>query len=606
MVVNPGFFGFSGPGISSSDRSFPWPERPCRSQARACGEESGLRWAPRCCAARRLLPCGPRRRRPQPTRSLRRAPSPARPTGSGPSAATSRSTAPRSAACPATRSTSTSAPPTGTGSSCTGWAGTAATARGRSPASRAAPTTSRGRCSRRPRARRPRPSAPPIRANWPATDTLHTDPSWVSGYYLVEAVLTNGTFAGKVATTFFILRTPPSAAPSQILVQVPVNTWEAYNSWGGRSLYPFTGPRMYVVSFERPFGYLAQSPFWWEIQLVRFMEREGYDVSYQTDVDTDADPSSLLQHRLVMVAGHDEYWTQAIRSAFDTALADGTNLAFMGANVGYWNVNYQDNDQSIFSYKSILDPNPVLAQKTAMFRQIGEPECMLTGVAQQSVVALDHPLDYAVTPAGAADPWLQGSGLTAGTTIAGVVGREHDVLNPWPDPCFHPGLTVLFHYAGTGGDQPADAVRYTAPSGARVFASGAMQFSWGLDDWRSIGTIGPPLNVVSDRAAPADPRVQQFMRNALADLTSPEPPQGLTVVESARRLTVSVAQTDDPRARSFVARVRAGSTWIPLCRGVVTCTGRLPAPGPVVVGAVSLDAWNRHSAAAYETVMIHR
>ena len=50
-----------------------------------------------------------------------------------------------------------------------------------------------------------------------------------------------------------------------------MNTWEAYNSWGGGSLYPFTGPRMYRVSFERPFGYLAQSPFWWEIQLVRFL-----------------------------------------------------------------------------------------------------------------------------------------------------------------------------------------------------------------------------------------------------------------------------------------------------------------------------------------------
>ncbi|MBV8479604.1 MAG: hypothetical protein JOY72_04800 [Actinobacteria bacterium] len=457
-----------------------------------------------------------------------------------------------------------------------------------------------------PPAQTPPALGPPIRANWPVTDTLQTDPSWTSGYYLVEAVLTTGHFAGSVGTTFFILREPPSATPSQILVQVPVNTWEAYNAWGGKSLYDFTGTRMDVVSFERPFGYLAQSPFWWEIQLVRFLEREGYDVSYQTDVDTDADPASLLQHRLVMVAGHDEYWSWGIRGAFDTALADGTNLAFMGANAGYWNIDYQDNDQSIFSYKSLLDPNPVLSQKTAMWRQIGHPECMLTAVAQQSVVAISHPLDYTVTAAGAADPWLQGTGLTAGSTIAGVVGREHDVLNPWPDSCVHPGLTVLFHYAGTGGDQPADAVRYTAPSGARVFASGAMQFSWALDDWRSNGTIGPQVNVISDRVAPADPRVQQFMRNALVDLTSPEAPQNLTATQTPAGLTVSMDPTTDPRARGFVARVRRGSNWAPLCHGVVTCTGRLPAPGPVVVGAVSLDAWDRHSAAAFATTTIQR
>lgn len=447
----------------------------------------------------------------------------------------------------------------------------------------------------------PPATGPPIRADWRVTDTLRTEPSWTSGYYLVEALLTSGPFAGDVATTFFVLREPPSPVGSQILVQVPVNTWEAYNSWGGRSLYSFTGPRMYVVSFERPFGYLSQSPFWWEIQLVRFLEREGYDVSYQTDVDTDADPSSLLRHRLVIVAGHDEYWSQGIRGAFDTALADGTNLAFMGANDGYWKIDYQDGDQTIFSYKSMYDPNPVVAQKTAMWREIGHPECMLTGVEQQSVAAQPHPLDYTVTAAGAADPWLRGTGLTAGATIAGVVGREHDVINPWPDSCVHPGLTVLFHYAGGGADQSGDAVRYTAPSGARVFASGATQFSWALDDWRSAGTIAPPVAVVSDRVAPADGRVQQFMRNALDDLTRPAAPAALSVARSGGDLVVSIGGSTDPRVTGFVAGTRgAAGVWHLLCRGTVTCAG--PAPpgeGPIVVGAVELDRWRRHSAAAF-------
>jgi N,N-dimethylformamidase beta subunit-like, C-terminal len=462
-----------------------------------------------------------------------------------------------------------------------------------------------GRLQPAPPSQPPPAMGPPIRAGWSVTDALPTDPSWTSGYYLVEAVLTTGPSAGKMATTFFILREPAGATSSEILVQVPVNTWEAYNSWGGRSLYPFTGQRMYVVSFERPFGYLAQSPFWWEVQLVRFLERDGYDVSYQTDVDTDADPSSLLRHRLVVVAGHDEYWTQGIRGAFDTALADGTNLAFMGANVGYWNIDYQDNDQSIFSYKSMLDPNPIVAQKTAMWREIGHPECMLTAVEQQSIAPQSHPLDYTVTPAGAADPWLDGTGLNAGDTVSGIVGREHDVINPWPDSCIHPGLTVLFHYDGHGVDQPADAIRYTAPSGARVFASGAMQFSWALDDWRSMGTVGPPVAVTSDRVVPADTRIQQFMRNALDDLTRPEAPQGMTVTQSATGLTVSVTTSSDPRARGFVARVRTDSGWTPLCRGTVTCTGRLPARGTFVVGAVALDAWDRTSAADYATATVH-
>ena len=278
---------------------------------------------------------------------------------------------------------------------------------------------------------------------------------------------------------------------SRILVQVPVNTWEAYNRWGGKSLYDFYGPRAYRVSFDRPFGEMAQTPMWWEIQLVRFLEREGYDVSYQTDIDTNADPGSLLRHRAVVVAGHDEYWTSGIRDAFDTALAQGTNLAFMGSNDGYWRIKLEDGDRTIFGYKSLYDPAPVLADKTALFREIGRPECNLMGVLHQFLVPLPYALDYAVTDAGATDPWLAGTGFARGDAITGVVGREHDVLNPYPESCFHPGLTVLFHYDGKGIDQNGDAVRFTAPSGARVFASGAQQFAWALDDWRSDGSLAP-------------------------------------------------------------------------------------------------------------------
>ncbi|MEN3342226.1 MAG: hypothetical protein V7644_1630 [Actinomycetota bacterium] len=442
--------------------------------------------------------------------------------------------------------------------------------------------------------------APPIRAGWPVTDVLHTDPEWTSGYYLAEAVLTSGPDAGRVATTFFVLREPASQRGSRILVQVPVNTWEAYNRWGGKSLYDFYGPRAYRVSFERPFGDMAQPPMWWEIQLVRFLEREGADVSYQTDVDTDREQSSLLRHRLVMVAGHDEYWTLRIRDAFDAALAAGTNLAFMGSNEAYWHIEYEDGGTTIFGYKSLYDPNPTLAQKTALFREIGRPECMLMGVQHQSLAVLPHALDYTVTAAGAADPWLARSGFRAGDTVVGVVGREHDVINPYPESCFHPGLTVLFHYDGAGVDQNGDAVRFTAPSGARVFASGAQQFAWGLDDWRSDGTLFPEPPIRPWVGVPVDPRLQQFMRSALDDLTRPAAPAGLSARAADGRLQVAITPGADPRVRRFVAAVRRGRRWTRLCHGVSRCTAPLPpGAGPITVGAVAVDVWRRHSAAAF-------
>jgi hypothetical protein len=445
----------------------------------------------------------------------------------------------------------------------------------------------------------------PIRANWPVTDVVHTGRGWVTGYYLVESVLTNGPDAGHAAATFFILRPPASAAPTDILVQVPVNTWEAYNQWGGRSLYDVGQiPRARAVSFDRPFDHLAQSPMWWEIQLVRFLEREGYDVAYQTDLDTDADPTSLLRQQLVIVAGHDEYWTGKIRTAFDAALARGTNLAFTGSNDGYWQVRYEDGDRTIFSYKSLYDPNPVLGQKTAMFREVGRPECMLMAVQHSWFGLLDHLLDYTVTAAGAADLWLKDTGLHAGDTIAGVVGREHDQINPYPASCYKPGLVDLFHYDGGSVDQKGDAIRWTAPSGARVFSSGAQQFTWALDNWRDDGSLFPPLPVYPWQGVPVDPRIQQFVRNVLDDLTRPAPPARLAARLAGGVVRVRVARWLDPRVTGFIAAIRRGAGgWHRFCAGATGCDARAPpGKGRLEVGAVAIDRWARTSAGAFAIV----
>jgi hypothetical protein len=442
--------------------------------------------------------------------------------------------------------------------------------------------------------------AQPLRANWPVTDVFSTGLDWTSGYYLVEAEATTGSGAGHVGTTYVIVRQADDALPSQILVQVPVNTWEAYNSWGGNSLY--TVPRAYRVSFDRPFDAQAASPLWWEIQLVRFLEREGYDVSYQTDLDTDVDVGTLVRHRLVIVAGHDEYWTLAMRDGFDNALAAGTNLAFTSSNDAYWNVRYEDGGRTILTYKSTYDPNPDTTQKTAMFREIGRPECLLEGVQHADIRILDHPLDYTVTAAGASDPWLAGTGLRAGDRVVGVVGREHDSLAPYPG-CAHPGQTVLFHYEGSGGDLPADAVKYTAPSGARAFASGAQEFSWALDGWRADDTIAPAAPVSSDRGAPADPRIQQFMRNALDDLTRPAAPVQVVRHRVGDLIHVSTGRPLDVRVMGrIIFRQRSGDTPVLVCSDRGSClVPRVTEPGTYRFAAEFVDAWGRASAPTYSS-----
>jgi hypothetical protein len=440
-------------------------------------------------------------------------------------------------------------------------------------------------------------SGPPLRPNWPVTDTVVAGADWTSGYYAIRAELTSGPEAGRGTTTYVIVREPPTGLGSQILVQVPVNTWEAYNQWGGKSLYDFDGPRAQRVTFDRPWGKYANSPLWWEIQLVRFLEREGYDVSYQTDVDTDADPASLLRHRLVMTAGHDEYWTKTIRDAFDNALAEGTNLAFMGSNTGYGQVRYEDDRRTIVTYKdAVLDPEPDPALKTTMFRQLDptRPECMIEGVQHRwQPPHQTGPHDYTVV-APPTDPWLADTGLTTGSVITDVVGDEWDALNPWPDACIHPGLTVLLHFADNSPTGDGDAVRFTAPSGARVFASGAQRFSWGLD---TFGT--QPYG----HSAPPNPGLQQLVRNMLDDLTRPQPPPVVYRQRDPGGLRLRTGWPADPRIVSRVVfRLHDNDPPLQICSGHARCVvARATAPGTYRYEAEYVDAWGRTSAPTLST-----
>lgn len=347
-----------------------------------------------------------------------------------------------------------------------------------------------------------------LHESWPVTDRVSVTSDWVSGYYLANLVLTAGPDAGRGSWVPLVVRAPP-ARRSAILVQAAVNTWQAYNDWGGRSLYwNHTGVGDDHVSFDRPYdtrgrplyaGWKANLPHAWEFPLVRFLERYGYDVAYTTDVDTDRNPTELLRHRLVMTAGHDEYWTTIMRDAFEHARDAGVNLAFMGANTAYWQMRYEDGGRTIVEYRSDdRDPERDASLKTLRFRDLvpSRPECALLGVQYAEIGSGDYTaVGAAATPQ---DPWFVGTGFTPTSTLPGLVGYEYDGL---VDGCVKPAPTVLFHRSAVNHPN-TDAVRYIAPSGARVFSSGSIRFATGLDPLRGRG----------------DPRLQRFMRNALDNL----------------------------------------------------------------------------------------
>jgi hypothetical protein len=419
-----------------------------------------------------------------------------------------------------------------------------------------------------------------FRAPWRVTDRVEIPPDAVSGYYEAKLEIVGGAQAGAVGSIPLIVRQSLEAPASAVLVQVPVNTWEAYNPWGGKSLYQFgTSGHAFEVSFDRPFG---QQKFYnmvtrLELPWVRFLERNGVDVSYQTDADTDRAPGSLLHHRLVFAIGHDEYWTQRMRGAFNRALALSTNLMF-GSNSGEWRMRYTAGRRTIVEWRDpSIDPVHNRRFDNGFFRTLGEPECKLMGVehkwaAQRDLTA--PPTSYTVVGP-SSDPWLAAAGLAPGDVIRGVVGYEWDSSIP---DCFAGQVVPLMTALLPGSDgvrHSADMVRATAPSGGRVFAMGTMELASALDDL--------------DGRFP-DPQVVAFVKAALHDLTRPAAPAALIIRRRATGLTVSARlRAPDPRILRVIVRPMSGGRG---CSDSLRSVCRLPLPRRTTrYTAVAIDQW---------------
>ena len=452
-----------------------------------------------------------------------------------------------------------------------------------------------------PAARAPDPFTGRVAAGWRVTDAVPVGDDWVSGYYVAQLRVTAGPDEGALGRVPLVVRGAP-ADHAAVLVQVPVNTWQAYNGWGGKSLYADSstdGVAAVKVSFDRPYGAAApvQVPYMLELPAVRFLEREGYDVSYATDVDVDRTPDLLLRHRAVISIGHDEYWSRGMRSAWDRALHRSTNLVSLGANTGYWQARYEDAHRTLVEYRSAAaDPVKSTTLRTVQFRALkpARPECRLFGVMYQYYAQAGYgsdPEDYTVAAPGH-DPWLRGTGLETGDAVPGVLGYEWDGLVPG---CFPGRVTTLLRGTRTGVDglrHHAQAVRGLARTGSRVFASGSLEFAWGLDGYGG--------------RTPHD-GARNLMRRALADLVLPSGPRALSVAVRGTLVSFRARRrAPDPRLRRLLVYRHPGRRrFDPLGAGSTLacetmgerCRERVSA-GAYRYAAVHTDRWGR-SAAVY-------
>ena len=174
----------------------------------------------------------------------------------------------------------------------------------------------------------------------------------VSGVYIAHLVNNNDPDIESHIT--FVVRDDDS--DSDVVLQTSDETWQAYNRYGGNSLYacdtvcpagePLGYKAAYKVSYNRPLRVEEDSPpsalfRGAEYSMIRFLEANGYDMSYVSGVDTHARGQVLQNHRLFISSGHDEYWSGPQRTNVENARDAGVNLAFFAGNLMFWKTRFE-------------------------------------------------------------------------------------------------------------------------------------------------------------------------------------------------------------------------------------------------------------------------
>lgn len=230
----------------------------------------------------------------------------------------------------------------------------------------------------------------------------------------------------------FVVRSSRPSSP--ILVSIPFATWLAYDRSGvpGEGLYYAEQPtRAARVSFDRP--WCGPPPERWEEGLLRWLAPAGYNVDYCSNLDLHApiDPS----YRLLVINGHDEYWSWEMRDVAETFARHGGNIAIFAANTCYWQARFEDSLRTMVCYRdAVADPIQDRSRKTVEWSSavVNRPESSLTGVSYRYGAGAWGPymgmMKETSYTARFADHWVfDGTGVSDGSSFGlGAIGYETD------------------------------------------------------------------------------------------------------------------------------------------------------------------------------------
>lgn len=325
-------------------------------------------------------------------------------------------------------------------------------------------------------------------ANWPISTRIDTT-DWGPGFYLIHAIA-----SGKRTEVPLTVRSPN--AQDAVAVVGSATTWQAYNLWGGRSLYRSANgsfaDRSYAVSFDRPFDKTGRTLLYaFEIPIMRVAEESGVQLAWATNVDIADNPAFLTGATGAVSTGHDEYWPIPYRNALAKLRDSGGNLAFLGANSGYWRVRLDDSptgaNRVVTCYKSAeLDPVKNSPRTTVRWRDKPDP------VPENTVIGQLYDAFPVNGPMHIDDPdffLFKGTGVREGSRLTGLIGPETDRYYLDRTAPKDTQLPAISPVTCRGKQTWSTMSYYGAPSGAGVVAMGTMGWSRSLPRPKKIAGI---------------------------------------------------------------------------------------------------------------------
>jgi hypothetical protein len=445
-----------------------------------------------------------------------------------------------------------------------------------------------------------------VECRWAKSFTLALPADLVSGIYLIKLTNADGF------DNYIHLVVRDDAGNADLLFQSSVTTYQAYNPFGGKSLYSFSSTDSIPavkVSFDRPYADNGCGDFlYWELGMVRFLEMNGYNISYCTNLDVQTTPGLFAGHKGFLSVGHDEYWTKQM---FDNVLAArnaGTNLAFFSANTIYWQVRFENSSRGVANrvmvgYKDSYTSDPMYGVNnslvTNLFRDpttANRPENQLIGVMFDSYYNWDQGYAYKVRNS---THWVYaGTSFTNTSSVRGLVGYEWDSqFNNGVSPA---GATILSASPVTdvsNTTSTANSTIYQATSGAWVFSAGSIYWTFGCDfnsyQTRSLVNAGirkATQNILNTFvASTTSTPTPTPTATAIATPTSPPTPTSTPTVPAATPTSTptATATATVPGPTSTPTPTVPGPTSTPTATATATVPGPTSTPTATVPGPTS-------------------